>query len=82
VGRGECYTRDGYADAIRKAADAAGLKHFTAYLCRHACRMRISRGPGGDEAARAVLGQRHLDVTLRYGAIDLELAREAARKLG
>ncbi len=80
-GKGNCYTRDGYAHAIARAAKAAGLAGFRAYACRHATRMRVSREQG-DEAARAVLGQRTLDVTLRYGALDLDLARQTARRLG
>lgn len=80
-GRGEPYTRDGYAHAVRRGAEAAGVAGFHAYLCRHATRMRVSR-EFGDEAARSTLGQRSLDVALRYGELDLELAKEAQRKLG
>lgn len=80
-GRGEPYTRDGYCQAIRRAADAAGLPHFHAYLCRHATRMRVSRH-GGDEAARAVLGQRHLSTTLGYGELDQALALDVQSRLG
>lgn len=75
------YTRDGYADLVRRAADAAGLPHFHAYLCRHATRMRVSK-VGGDEAARAVLGQKWLDTALRYGELDADLARDVQGKIG
>lgn len=78
---GDCWTRDGYAHAIRRAALAAGLPHFHAYLCRGATRMRVSKALG-DEAARSVLGHRHLSTTLGYGTRDEELAKEAARRLG
>lgn len=80
-GRGQPYTMDGYSHLIRRAADRAGLRHFHGYLCRHAMRMRVSR-EHGDEAARAILGQRSLDITLRYGDLDLDLAHEVQRKHG
>lgn len=78
---GQCYTCEGYAQAIRRAVSVAGLDGWHAYLCRHATRMRVSR-EHGDEAARSVLGQKHLDVTLGYGELDLDLARQVQRKLG
>lgn len=80
-GRGEPLTATGYSQAIQTAALKAGLTGFHGYLCRHATRMRISR-TASDETARAVLGQRSLDISLKYGELDADLAREAARKLG
>lgn len=76
-----CYTRDGFCQAVRAAADRAGCPRFVAYLNRHSTRMRVSQ-VGGDEAARAVLGQRHLDTTIRYGEIDLGLARDVQKRIG
>ena len=37
-GAGECYTRDGYAQAIARAAKRAGVSGFRSYGCRHATR--------------------------------------------
>lgn len=78
---GEPWTRDGYCHACRAAADKAGLPHWHPYLSRSATRMRVSKGMG-DEAARSVLGHRHMSTTLSYGERDGELAKEAARRLG
>lgn len=80
-GAGNPYTMDGYAQAAARAAKKAGIKGFRPYGGRHATRMRVSREVS-DEAARSVLGQRSLDVALRYGSTDLDLAKKAAKKLG
>lgn len=80
-GKGEPLTRTGYAEAIREAAILAGVKGFRAYLSRHVTRMRVSR-KYGDEAARSILGQRRLEVTLGYGSLDMDLARDVQRKIG
>jgi integrase len=78
---GDCYSLPGYSHAMRQAAVKAGLPHWRPYLTRHAARMRVSRG-GTDEQARAVLGQKSLDVSLSYGTLDEQLARDAAARLG
>jgi hypothetical protein len=43
--------------------------------------MRIAR-VAGDDAARAVLGHKHATQTEKYGALDIPLACDAARKAG
>jgi integrase len=80
-GKGRCYTLSGYSHAMRAAGLAAGLPHWRPYLTRGAARMRASRLMG-DEAARSLLGHKHLDTSLSYGCIDEQLARDAAARLG
>lgn len=72
---------DSLAQCVRKACERAGVK-VVPYQMRHAAKRRIKSQLGLD-AARAVLGQAHLDVTDRYDAGgDPKLARDAARRLG
>lgn len=76
------YSRDTYAQMIRRAALAAGLPGFCGYQCRHAAKQRVTRAIGLD-AARAYLGQRSLDVANTYGdALDMQSAIDAAKRLG
>lgn len=77
----DSYTANGFEASMRRAAAAAGLTWFSAYSCRHGARMRVSR-EAGDEAARAVLGQRSIETLVHYGQLDLKLATETQRKLG
>lgn len=79
--RTRCYTTTALDQAIRRSSRRAGCPGFFAYLCRHTARMRLSR-LAGDEAARAVLGQKDLSTTLGYGQLDAELARDAATRHG
>lgn len=77
-----CYTDTTYAQAIRRACDAAGVPAFTPYGLRHGAKQRITRELGLD-AARAFLGQKSLGTTNLYAAFqDLELAKKAAKKCG
>jgi integrase len=78
---GGVWTQDGHAHAVHRAALLAGLPQWHCYLVRHSARMRLSRD-GSDEQARASLGQRSLDISLQYGTLDEQLAKEAARRLG
>jgi hypothetical protein len=43
--------------------------------------MDIQRAVGAD-GARAILGQKSIETTTHYGAIDLEHATEIAKKMG
>jgi integrase len=75
-----------YTQRVRLACKAASAKagrpvKIIPYGGRHACKMRVAAA-AGSEAARAVLGQKHISTTEHYGDLDLELATEAARKLG
>lgn len=78
---GAAYTDNGFEASVRTAAKKAGRKWFSCYCTRHGFRMAVGR-TAGDEAARAVLGQKHISSTAHYGRIDEELARETMRKLG
>jgi integrase len=78
AGYSACY----YAQAIRRAAAAAGVKGFHAGKCRHSFKQRVTRALGLD-AARAALGQLSVGTTNGYAAgVDLAAAVDAARRLG
>lgn len=78
---GETYTADGFTASVTRAKEAAGVPGFTAYAARHAVRERVGRAVS-DEAARAVLGQKHISTLSHYGRLDEEAAKEAMRKIG
>ena len=76
------YTTCGYAQAVRRAAERAGVPGFHPYRLRHSARLRITRTHGLD-AARAVLGQRHVETALNYAAgQDVETAARVAKEAG
>jgi integrase len=78
----ECYDEETFARAVNRSAQRAGHKGFTAYQIRHAVKQIVTRLAGLD-SARALLGQASLASTAGYGeAADLELAKQAARRLG
>lgn len=75
------YNDDSFAQAVKRSAARAGRKGVTAYCIRHSVKNRATRLCGLD-AARSLLGQASLSSTAGYGdAADLELAKEAARRL-
>jgi integrase len=79
--RAECYDGKTFARAVRRAAVRAGRKGVTSYMIRHAVKQRVTRLCGLD-AARCLLGQASIGTTNNYGdAVDLEMAKEAARRL-
>lgn len=76
-----CYTEHTLAQAVRRAAERAGVEGLHFYRTRHAAKKRIT-GAAGLEAARQVLGQKSLTTTDRYAAgADRQAAADAARKL-
>jgi integrase len=78
---GSCYTCEGYAAAVARSAKAVGIR-MRPYQARHAAKKRLTRELGLD-AARAQLGQKSIETANDYSSeIDLEIAKEAARKLG
>jgi integrase len=82
---GSCYSEGAYAAAVQRAVEKAGVV-FHAYQCRHSAKDRVDRELG-EEFARAVLGHTTPITTRGYAKNsarrhDLELARQAARKLG
>lgn len=74
------YTRYTFCQAVKRACKKAGVK-LVPYESRHSCKMRVARACGL-EAAKSVLGHRKSSMTEHYGGLDLELAKEAARKTG
>jgi integrase len=77
---GENYPRDGYAGAVNRACALAGVS-FHPYQLRHGRKMVVVREAGSD-AARAVLGQKTIESTTHYGALDLETAKAVMDKMG
>jgi integrase len=77
---GTCYTAHTYPQAVRRACAKAGVD-FHPYMLRHGRKMVVERAAGSD-AARAVLGQKSIDSTAHYGALDVATAREIMTKIG
>jgi integrase len=77
---GACYTSNSYAHGVARACAAAGLK-LHPYMLRHGCKMRIER-EAGTEAARCVLGHKHVATTAHYGHVDVTRASEVMTKHG
>jgi integrase len=67
--------------AMRRACIKAGIPIWHTHQLRHSAALLIMR-EHGIEAARSVLGHRTLNMTLHYSGIDLELAKEVAKKTG
>lgn len=78
--RSECYSDTAYAQAVRRAAERAGVK-LQPYCTRHGAKRRITRQFGAD-AARALLGQKSIETTAHYGGIDVQHAADVAREAG
>jgi integrase len=77
---GEYYRCDGYAGAVRRACALAGIS-FHPYQLRHGRKMVVVREAGSD-AARAVLGQKTIESTTHYGALDVETAKAVMERMG
>ncbi len=76
------YGPSSYPQAVRRAAERAGLAGPQPGQCRHAFRDRVTSGMSLD-AARASLGHSAVTMTARYGEeVDLAAAKEAARRMG
>ena len=78
---GDRYTPATINHAIRRACIKAGIPIWHTHQLRHSAALLIMR-EHGIEAARSVLGHRTLNMTLHYSGIDLELAKEVAKKTG
>lgn len=78
---GERYTRQAYANAVRRACVKAEVPHCHPHQLRHNAGT-IMRREFGIETARCALGHASADVTELYAQRDLAAAREAAAKLG
>ena len=80
--KADTYTLSTYSHAVRAAAERAGLPEFHAYKTRHGARLRLTRQVGLD-AARAVLGHKHVQTTERYSeGVDHQTAADVQRRLG
>lgn len=80
-GIGDHYSTGAYANALRRACQAANCEKFTPHQLRHAAATRI-RAELGLEAAAAVLGHAGLRVTEIYAAVSEQRALDAMAKLG
>jgi integrase len=85
------YTSTTYADVIKKAIKKANrslpkdqqIPHWTPYQLRHAGVTKlVFENNGGCNIARAVAGQKSIDITQGYNHADLEIAIEQAKKRG
>jgi integrase len=73
------YTGNGYRQAIRRAAESAGVPHWTPYQIRHLSATVIRAVLGGLEDAQALLGHSTALMTEHYAAESLEAATRAAK---
>jgi integrase len=74
------YTCMSLANAVRRAAVAAGLPGWHLYRVRHAFRSRAVRAVGV-EATRLLMGHASAETTALYGARDAKAAADAARRI-
>jgi integrase len=78
---GECYNPRGINHAISRGCEKAGVAPWHTHQLRHSAALNVLR-EFGPEAARSALGHRTLNMTLHYAGIDLEKAKEVAKKIG
>jgi integrase len=77
---GEYYTKDSYRRAIQRAAKQAGVESWTPYQLRYTA-AREAREKAGVEAAQALLGHSHPNMTQHYAKLTEENAIRAAQSL-
>ena len=75
---GECFTQRGYRQAIQRAAVKAKVPKWNPYQLRHLA-ATVIREALGVEAAQAVLGHSHANMTQHYAKQSLAKAIEAAQ---
>jgi integrase len=75
------YDDESYCQAVQRACRRAGVPEWTPGRLRHNAATRI-RHKYGAEAARLVLGHRHLSTTEIYAERDLDRYREIVAELG
>lgn len=76
------YGPEGYAAAVRRACERAGVKPWTPYQLRHTRRRDVTR-EFDLEAARATLGHVTASMTAEYAkGVDVEIIAKVARKIG
>lgn len=77
-----CYTENGYAQAIRRACELAGVESWSPNQLRHAAG-HAAELIGGKPGAAALLGHESMETTRTYTAKQrLDLAKEVAKKIG
>ncbi|MBM3995024.1 MAG: site-specific integrase [Planctomycetes bacterium] len=67
--------------AIQRACGRAKVSPWHTHQLRHTAALEVSR-QHGLEAARAMLGQKTVQVSAHYAGIDEKLAKHVARKIG
>jgi integrase len=75
------YTVDVFDLAITRAAERAGVTHWSSHDLRHQAARLVEREIGL-EAARQFLGHRCADLTALYAGLDIEAAAEVAKRVG
>ncbi|MBM4093946.1 MAG: site-specific integrase [Planctomycetes bacterium] len=78
---GDHYTVESYGRAIRRAAAAAGVAHWSPHRLRHSRATQVRR-QDGLEAAQCVLGHSNAKVSEVYAARDLDKAFAVALATG
>jgi integrase len=78
---GKHYTPRSVNRAIERGCIKANVERWHTHQLRHSAALNILREFGA-EAARSALGHRTLNMTMHYAGIDLEKAKEVAKKIG
>ena len=78
---GPAYTNTGYAHAVQKAAEKAGVPHWHPNQLRHLFATEVRRAHGL-EAAQVLLGHSRADVTQVYAERNEQLAAAVVAKIG
>jgi integrase len=78
---GNRYTPRSVNQAIERGCLRAKVERWHTHQLRHTAALNVLR-EFGLEAARSALGHRTLNMTLHYAGIDLEKAKEVAKKIG
>ena len=75
------YEVKAYSKAIKRACKRAGATHWTPHQLRHSAATRL-RKEFGLEAARTILGHRHVAATEIYAEVNRDQAIEVMQKVG
>ncbi len=78
---GKRYTPRSVNQAIERGCIRANVERWHTHQLRHTAALNVLR-EFGPEAAQSALGHRTLNMTLHYAGIDLEKAKEVAKKIG
>jgi integrase len=78
---GKHYTPRSVNQAIERGCLRAKVERWHTHQLRHSAALNVLR-EFGPEAARSALGHRTLNMTLHYAGVDLEKAKEVAKKIG